>query len=98
MEVEFDDDDLDRLETDPAFDAGYPPGIVKSYRKTVQWVRAAATENDLYALRGLRFERLKGKRKHEYSMRLNKQYRLIAQIRRTGSEVIMIICSIEDYH
>jgi len=47
MEVRFDDDDdLDRLETDPAFTGGRPPAVVKAFRKVMQFIRAAADERD----------------------------------------------------
>ncbi|MCY4607501.1 MAG: type II toxin-antitoxin system RelE/ParE family toxin [bacterium] len=58
MHIEFDDDDLDRLETDPRFDGGLQPGVVKGYRKAIQAIRGAVDERDLYALRGLRLEKL----------------------------------------
>ena len=41
MEVEFDDDDLDRLETDPQFTAGHAQEDVRAYRKRMQQIRAA---------------------------------------------------------
>ena len=47
MDIEFDDDDLDRLETDPRFDGWLPPGVVKGYRKAMQAIRAAVDERDL---------------------------------------------------
>ena len=40
MEVEFDDDDLDRLETDAQFTAGFSQEVVRAYRKRMQQVRA----------------------------------------------------------
>ena len=44
MEVEFDDEDLDRLETDPNFTAGFAQEIVRAYRKKMQQIRAARDE------------------------------------------------------
>ncbi len=51
MEVEFDDDDLDQLETDPRATAGFPAGVVRGFRKAMQVIRGAADERDLYAMR-----------------------------------------------
>lgn len=48
-------------------------------------------------MRSLRFEELKGKRKGEYSIRLNKQWRLIFEIE-TKVEELIAIKGIEDYH
>ncbi len=98
MEVEFDDDDLDRLEVDPGYNAGLSPGVVKAFRKRMQTIRAAPDERDFYALRGIRFEKLKGSRKNEYSMRLNDQYRLILRFRGKGEDKVVVVTSVEDYH
>ena len=76
MEVEFDDPDLDRLEVDPQFTAGFAAPIVRGYRKAMQAIRAANDERDLHASRGFRFKKLKGSKGKERSMRLNRQWRL----------------------
>lgn len=99
MEVAFDDDNLDRLETDPRFTEGRPPAIVKAYRKRMQTIRAALDERDFYSLRSLRFEKLEGKRKHQHSMRLNDQYRLILELLKENPQgTVVKVVSIEDYH
>ena len=98
MEVEYDDDDLERLETDSAFNANLSRDLVKAFRKRMQTIRAALDERDFYPLRGLRFEALKGKRVGKYSMRLNDQFRLIMKLEKRARKTVVIICSIEDYH
>lgn len=99
MEVTFDDEDLDRLETDPKFTGGRPLFIIKAYRKRMQIIRAAPDERDFYKLRSLRFEKLEGKRKHQHSMRLNDQYRLILELIKGNPQgTIIKIVGIEDYH
>ncbi len=55
MEIEFRNEYLDRLETDPDFTAGYARDVVKAFRKRVQVIRAANDERDLFAVRGNRF-------------------------------------------
>jgi proteic killer suppression protein len=96
--VEFDDPDLDRLEVDAAFDAAFAPAIVRGYRKAMQVIRAAADERDLYRLKGLRFEKLKGKRKHQHSLRINDQWRLIVELRGEGGDKRVGVVEIADYH
>jgi toxin HigB-1 len=98
MVVEFDDSDLDRLEVDATFDAGFEPAIVRGYRKVMQVIRAASDERDLYRLKGLRFEKLKGKRKHQHSLRINDQWRLIVELRGAGSDKRVGVVEIADYH
>ena len=98
MQVDFDDASLDRLETDPDFTPVYSAEIVRGYRKVMQAIRAAPDERTLGALRGLRFEKLKGKRKHQHSLRINKQWRLIVELRGRRTERRVAIVAIEDYH
>lgn len=98
MDVTFEDDDLETLERDAKFDAGHSPAIVKAFRKRMQLIRAAADERDFYNLRSLHFERLKGDRSHQYSMRLNDQWRLIVELRGEAPNKTVVVVSIEDYH
>lgn len=98
MEVEFQDDDLDRLETDKGFYGGYSQAIVSAFRKHLWYMRQIPDERDLYAKRSLRFERLKGNRSHQYSVRLNNQWRLIIEFNETTRPKTLVIVGIEDYH
>jgi proteic killer suppression protein len=98
MDVEFEDDSLKRLETDPGFTAGHDAAIVKAYRKRVQMIRAAIDERDFYALKSLHYEKLKGDRDGQSSMRLNDQWRLRLRIKRVENGKTVVIISIIDYH
>jgi proteic killer suppression protein len=98
MIVEFESDDLDRLETDPAYNGGHGDSIVKAYRKRLQQIRAAPDERTFYGLRSMRFEKLSGGRKGQYSMRLNDQWRLIVAFRGKASAKTIIVMEIVDYH
>lgn len=98
MEVAFDDDALDRLETDPGFNARFPDSVVKAYRKRMQQIRAAEDERAFYALKSLHFEKLKGDRIGQYSMRLNDQWRLIIKLSDEQSKKTVVVIEIIDYH
>ena len=98
MEIRFDTDDLARLETDSEFDGGYSQAVVRAYRKVVNLVRQAVDERDFRNIRSLNFERLKGDRKHQHSMRLNLQWRLIVELEGKGTAKVVAIMEIEDYH
>ena len=98
MDVEFENLDLEQLETDPAFTGGWEPAIGKMFRRRMQQIRSAIDERDLFAIRSLRFKKLKGSRKYEYSMRLNDQWRLIVKISKNGPNKKIYILGIEDYH
>src|SRR5205814_1935924 len=98
MDVAFTDDDLAKLEADPAFTGGRSEAIVRAFRKRLQFIRAATDERDFFAMRSLRFEKLKGARSHQYSMRLNDQWRLILEIRPAQPKNLVVVVAIEDYH
>ena len=98
MEVRFADVDLDRLETDREFNAGFDVAIVRRFRKTMQLIRAAPDERTFYQMKSLHYEKLKGKRSHQRSMRLNDQWRLILEIEQQEDGKLVVIVSIEDYH
>lgn len=98
MDVEFLDDELERLETDRRFDAGLPPGAVRGYRKVMGWIRAARDERDIRQMRSLHFEKLRGNRSHQYSMRVNDQYRLIVEIESADGRTKVVLVEVIDYH
>lgn len=98
MDVQFADGNLDRLETDPSFGMGLAAAVVKAYRKRLQLIRSAVDERDLYTMKSLHFEKLKGKRQHQHSMRLNDQYRLVVELVDTGHAKRVRIVGVEDYH
>ncbi len=98
MDVRFADDNLDRLETDLAFNAGFDTAIVRKFRKAMQLIRAAPDERTFHRLKSLHYEKLKGKRAHQRSMRLNSQWRLILEIEKQQAGKLVVVVSIEDYH
>lgn len=98
MKYECRDSELERLAIEPSFNAGFAAEVVKAYRKRVQQIHAATDERDLLALRSLRFKKLKGKRSHQYSIRLNLQWRLIFEIESSDSGNVIHLVGIEDYH
>ncbi len=98
MEVEFVNKDLDRLETDRDFKTKFPPEVVRAFRKRMQIIREASDERKFYALKSLHYEKLKGARSHQRSMRLNRQWRLIVELKKIDPATIIVIVNIEDYH
>lgn len=76
----------------------YPTSVVRSFFEAIETITAAADIRDLYALISFHFEKLKGARKEQYSMRLNDQFRLILTKVRDESGRYLLIISIEDYH
>ena len=98
FEVVHRDESLERLERDAKYSGGYPPAIVRAFRKRMWIIRNATDERDLRQVGANRFEKLKGKRQHQHSMRLNDQWRLIIEIEGKGSNKTLAVVGIEDYH
>ena len=98
MEVRFGNRALEQLERDASQDGGFSQAVVTAFRKRIQALRAAKDERDLYAMKSFRFEKLKGARAHQHSIRLNDQWRLILEIEGEGNSKTIVIVSIEDYH
>ena len=98
MRIKYLDEVLRRLAEEPGFaPKTWDSDVIRSYRKKIQLIRAAKDERDLYALRGLRLERLKGKRDGQSSIRLNDQLRLIVTFA-TDVDRVVVILEIVDYH
>ncbi len=98
MRVTFRNADLERLECDPAFTAGFGPDVVKVFRKRIGFLRQSVDERDLYAMKSLHFEKLQGDRRHQRSIRLNDQYRLILAFETDEHGKLVVVIEVVDYH
>lgn len=98
MLVSYRDNDLKRMYVDAEYDGGYPSAVVTAYAKRMQQIYAAPDERDFYAKKSLHFEKLKGNRSHQHSMRLNDQWRLVLELEGKGPKKTVVVVSIEDYH
>lgn len=98
MEVKFEDPSLERLEVDPKYTAGLDAVLVKAFRKRLQFIRASPDERAFYAMKSLHYEKLKGDRDGQRSMRLNDQWRLILRLEEDDAGKLVVIISIADYH
>ena len=98
MILKFKHRNLQRLAEDASYSGSYSPSVITSFRKKIQIIEAATDERDLYGLKSLHFEKLKGDRKGQYSIRLNKQWRLILSMVKDKNNKIVLVISIEDYH
>jgi proteic killer suppression protein len=90
---------LQRAEKDPRFDAGLGPSLWKAYRDKMDFLRSCNTEQDIRAMKALHFEKLKGKRSHQHSIKLKHDgKRLIFQIIGKGNDKYIQIDEVGDYH
>lgn len=99
MQIDFDDDELRRLYEEPDFrPKRLHQDLVRAYRKKVGILVAAESELDLRNMRSLNFEKLRGDREGQHSIRLNDQWRLILRIEVDGDGKTVVIIEIVDYH
>jgi proteic killer suppression protein len=96
----FVDKKLQQLYSDEHCTTKLGRNVVRAFRKVVGLIGYARNEQDLYHTKSLHYEKLKGNRSHQRSLRLNDQMRLIVEVakRKGESESAVFIVSIEDYH
>lgn len=92
MKVGFKTKELERLYVTPLRELKgkqkFSREVIKQYQAKVRMLTFIDKLKDLYPIRSLNFEALAGKRKGQYSIRLNKQFRLI--IREVADDLIEI--------
>lgn len=98
MRFIFKDKKIQKLYTDQKGKHKYPPEVIKAFFTVMAVIRRVQDERELYALRSLHYKALKGKRSHEHSIRLNKQWRLIVERAQDERGRYLWIINIEDYH
>lgn len=98
MEMQFRDSNLLEIEKDEGFNGGYSSGIAAKIRQRLRHIRAAVDERPLRNMKSLHFEKLKGSRSHQHSIRLNDQWRLIIELDKETDPKTVVIVGVEDYH
>jgi proteic killer suppression protein len=76
----------------------YSAGVVDAFFEVMSVITSATSEADFRALKSLHYEKLKGARAGQISLRLNKQYRLIIQNELDEQGKIIWVIEIVDYH
>lgn len=76
----------------------FAPEAVRGFFRVMAIIAEATDARDLYALKGLRFEKLKGDRTGEHSLRLNQQWRLIVRPTQEAPGPVILVIEIVDYH
>jgi toxin HigB-1 len=98
MDFQFKNRKLEALYTLELGAEAYPEAVVRAFFEVMVIIEAISDERSLYAIKSLHFERLKGKRKFEQSIRLNKQWRLIVRLEKDKEGKYLVILDLEDYH
>jgi proteic killer suppression protein len=98
VDFEFYDSDLEDVYYEPSASLGHGDSVDKGFRKVVGFIKSAKDERDLYAMKSLHYEKLKGKRSHQRSLKINDQWRLIVERVKQDDRIRLILLMVEDYH
>ncbi|SRR5216683_5855936 len=98
MKIEFRDRRLALIQTERAAETGLPITVIKSCREKLVVLAAAPDERTLRNWRSLRYEKLKGDREGERSIRLNDQWRLVFELNHAETPATIVAIAVEDYH
>lgn len=74
----------------------FQPSIVKRYKDKVNYLKQAASKEELYPIKSLHFEALQGDKKGLFSIRVNDQYRIEFSLSENLEEPILTICNITE--
>ena len=98
MRVRFRTRRLSELYTQQRGARKYPAAVVTAFFEVMAIIEAATDERDLRALKSLHFEKLKGARSGQRSVRLHGGFRLTFSLEEGPTEPSATILDIEDYH
>ncbi len=98
MDVRHADKELSRLEVDTTYTGGRAQKVVRHFRRVMLLIRGVPCETELYRFPSRHFEKLKGKRQHQHSLRICGQWRLVVEIEKGVSGNCIVIVEITDYH
>jgi toxin HigB-1 len=98
MDVDFEDKKLALIETERAAETKLPVGVIQSARQKLSVIRAAPDERTLRNWKSLHFEKLKGDRDDERSIRLNVRWRMVFRLDDRCTPNKVTVTSVEDYH
>jgi proteic killer suppression protein len=98
MRIVFAADELALIETDEAGATRLPVAVIRAARRKLTLLRAAIDDRSLRNWKSLRYEKLKGNRGDQRSIRINDQYRMVFRLDDEADPPTITILSIEDYH
>jgi plasmid maintenance system killer protein len=92
MDLSFKADELDRLEVDAVFTAGFAPAVVAAFRRRIQLLRAMTSDAELKKWRCLDVQHAHGL----YSVRLHGAWRLLFRVQGTPAQRRLCIEALVD--
>lgn len=98
MRIEFKTGKLQKLAEEEKGAKHFPPAVVDEFFYVLGVIGAAKDERDIRSLKSLRLHKLKGNRKGQYALNLNKQFRLTMTFEKDADGKYVCLIAIEDYH
>jgi toxin HigB-1 len=99
VRLEFEDEELELLAFEPEFRTKrWSQDVTRAYRRVINLISSAPNEQDLRQFKGLRLEKLKGKRAGTASVRINDQYRLVLRFSADSDGRVAVVIEAVDYH
>jgi toxin HigB-1 len=98
MRVVFRDARLAVIRTAEAAQTGLSAPVIQSCQRKLQVLDAAPDERTLRNWKSLHYEKLKGDREGQRSIRLNDRWRLVFELDSTTSPPTIVVLDVEDYH
>lgn len=72
----------------------YQPRVVSGYIKAINFLKQAIRKEDLYLIKSLHFEALKGNKRGLFSIRVNDQYRVEFSLSENNDIPVLTIANI----
>ena len=72
----------------------YQPGVVKGYKKGIDYLKWATRKEDLFRINSLHFEALVGDKRGRFYIKADYSFRVEFTIKETDEEPILTICNI----
>jgi proteic killer suppression protein len=98
MKIVFRDQRLALIQTSRAAELRLPISVIESCRRKLVVLAAAPDERTLRNWKSLRYEKLKGERERQRSIRLNDQWRLVIELDDDQKPPVIVVVAVEDYH
>ncbi len=98
MRIVFRDARLAVIRTADAAQTGLPIPVIRSCQNKMIVIDAAPDERTLRNWKSLHYEKLRGEREGQRSIRLNDQWRLVFILDETTSPPTVEVLAVEDYH
>lgn len=98
MNITYKHDWLRRLATEESYRAKFSREVVAMFRQRVAEFDAVADERNFHTIHGLGFEKLEKELTGKYAIRINRQFRIIFEIRKSTAGNTIHIVDVRDYH